>query len=193
MRSMKRRPQSDRPTVWRHWRQRRSSGSRCDGSHCVVIKSIVSVCDIAGLIDGWQVADATFAAEGPINAAVEAWYTSAGWVGNKVGPRPRTARPPPNPNTVLAALVATLHQVQRSPQLFLSLFCCCAHSPLRLFCGRCNITICCCCLHCQVPHLEDLEPIAVASDSASEVKKAYLKAARVIHPDKLTGASLEVS
>jgi curved DNA-binding protein CbpA len=41
--------------------------------------------------------------------------------------------------------------------------------------------------------LEDLEPIAVASDSASEVKKAYLKAARVIHPDKLTGASLEVS
>ena len=59
-----------------------------------------------------QVADATFAMEGAINAAVEKWYTSAGWQGNKVGPRPRTARPPPPANVVLGTLLATLHEVR---------------------------------------------------------------------------------
>lgn len=98
-----------------------------------------------------QVADATFAMEGAINAAVEKWYTSAGWQGNKVGPRPRTARPPPPANVVLGTLLATLH---------------------------------------EVPNLEDTDPIAVASESPSDVKKAYMRAARAIHPDKLTGAPL---
>ncbi len=59
-----------------------------------------------------QVADATFAMEGAINAAVEKWYTSAGWQGNKVGPRPRTARPPPPVNVVVGTLLATLHEVR---------------------------------------------------------------------------------
>ncbi len=42
----------------------------------------------------------------------------------------------------------------------------------------------------QIPNLEDTEPIPVASDAASDVKKAYMRAARAIHPDKLTGAPL---
>ncbi len=45
----------------------------------------------------------------------------------------------------------------------------------------------------QVPHLEDTEPVPVASQSHSDVKKAYMRAARSIHPDKLTGAPLAKS
>jgi DnaJ-class molecular chaperone len=45
-------------------------------------------------------------------------------------------------------------------------------------------------LRTQVPNLEDTDPIAVASESPNDVKKAYMRAARAIHPDKLTGAPL---
>ncbi len=56
--------------------------------------------------------EAASAVTGAVSAAVEKWYTAAGWVGNKVGPRPRTLRPPPPPASVLATLLATLHEVR---------------------------------------------------------------------------------
>ena len=63
-------------------------------------------------------AEATFAVEGTINAAVEKWYTTAGWIGNKVGPRPRAAKAAPPPNKVLSGLVSTLHLVRLTLRWF---------------------------------------------------------------------------
>ena len=43
----------------------------------------------------------------------------------------------------------------------------------------------------QLPHLGDLKPIPVPSEEPVVVKKGYMKAVRVIHPDKLGAVSLE--
>lgn len=43
-----------------------------------------------------------------------------------------------------------------------------------------------------IPGLTDLEPIVLPDDGPNEVKKAYLRCARAIHPDKLVSAPLEV-
>ncbi len=117
---------------------------RCTRAACAASLTVVYM----------QLADAASSLSGAISAAVEAWYTAAGWQGNKVGgARPRGGRPPPPPRRVLCDLLRTLH---------------------------------------TVPNLTDLDPITLADDTANEVKKAYLKCARVIHPDKLGAAALEV-
>jgi DnaJ-class molecular chaperone len=58
--------------------------------------------------------------------------------------------------------------------------------------GRRRITSCVRALP-QIPNLEDTEAIAVPSHAPNDVKKAYMRAARAIHPDKLTGATIEKS